>query len=473
MSDKAMLRQLTQPARFDTLRQRKHNGRGLFGQTSVGPFSPLVNRRRRRLAPSGRFANQFDLTTALCMENSMRFADRISRGATAAFTLAFVMIMTMTMARPAQAQNENVIYTFCSLTNCDDGAAPVSNVIMDAQGNMYGTASGYGAKGGGTVFKLEPSGTVTVLYTFCSVVVRRYCSDGSNPDSGLVRDSASNLYGTTYGGGAHGLGTVFKLSSGGTLTTLHSFNNNGADGYAPYAGLLMDSAGNLYGTTPKGGKYGAGTVYRVTPTGTENIMHSFGATPTDGTVPEVVVPVMDRLGNLYGTTLNGGTHGDGTVFEITAGGEEFVLYNFGATKTDGIIPGAGLTIDAKGNLYGATTSGGTHNEGTVFRVTHSGTETTIHSFQNNGTDGYFCQAPLVRDDAGNLYGVTVSGGQYHFGTVFEVNASGVETILHAFAGGTDGIYSQGELLMDSAGNLYGTTSLGGTHSEGTVFEVTP
>ncbi len=405
----------------------------------------------------------------------MRFTDAILRRATVVFTLAFIVgIMALTMARPAQAQTESVIYAFCSLTNCNDGAQPTSNLIMDADGNLYGTTSYGGAQAQGTVFKLEPGGTLTVLYTFCSVGGINVCADGSSPYPGLIRDSAGNLYGTTGGGGAHKGGTVFKLSSDGTLTTLHSFANNGIDGFGSSAGLLRDSVGNLYGTTYAGGKYGAGTVFRVTPAGKENIMHSFGATLTDGTIPSHVVPVMDQLGNLYGTTFYGGTHGYGTVFEITVGGAESVLYNFGAAKADSMYPSAGLTIDSKGNLYGTATSGGMYDEGTVFRVTHSGTEAIMHSFQNNGTDGYNLYAPLIRDVSGNLYGVTYRGGRYDYGTVFKVSASGVETILQAFTNsGTDGANPIGGLLRDSAGNLYGTTYAGGANSSGTLFEVTP
>jgi uncharacterized repeat protein (TIGR03803 family) len=247
-------------------------------------FSPFIEPQMPASLPSGRFANQFDLKTALYRENSMRFADRISRGAAATFTLAWIVIMALTMVRPAQAQTESVLYSFCSMTHCGDGTNPRSNVIMDAQGNLYGTTHGYYVNGYGTVFKLDPTGTLTVLYTFCPLGSKT-CTDGSFPFSGLVRDSAGNLYGTTSAGGAYDVGTVFRLSSDETLTTLHSFVSDSADGYQPHGGLLMDSNGNLYGTTCYGGKYGAGTVYRVTSTGTENIMHSFGATPTDGQCP--------------------------------------------------------------------------------------------------------------------------------------------------------------------------------------------
>jgi uncharacterized repeat protein (TIGR03803 family) len=402
----------------------------------------------------------------------MRFDDRISHAVAAALLLAF--IVTLTTARLAQAQTESVIYHFCSLANCDDGASPTSDLIMDLQGNMYGTTQFGGAYSGGTVFKLAPGGTLTVLYSFCSVGGSS-CSDGSAPESGLVMDSVGNLYGTTFQGGAFGFGTVFKLSPEGALTTLHSFNYNGTDGFEPDAGLVMDSKGNLYGTTFAGGEYGSGVVYKVAPNGKETLLHVFGTTSTDGATPTHVVLVMDKEGNLYGTTYYGGTKGDGTVFKITAMGVESVLYSFGVKPEDGFKPSAGLTIDFRGNLYGTTIAGGKYGYGTVFRLRPSGTETVLHNFQNNGTDGYSPLAAMIFDSKGNLYGVTYNGGLTQgcpsgCGTVFEVSTSGVETILHDFANtGTDGINPLGSLLMDSEGNLYGTT----VSYAGTVFEVTP
>ena len=402
----------------------------------------------------------------------MKFANRISRSRVAALTLVF--IASLTTARPAQAQTESLIYNFCSQTNCNDGSQPTSNLIMDSQGNMYGTALYGGDQQSGTVFKLAPGGALTVLYNFCSVGGSS-CADGAYPASGLVMDSAGNLYGTTRQGGAHGplYGTVFKLSPVGTLTTLHSFNSNGVDGVNPLAGLVMDSKGNLYGTTYTGGASKSGVIYRVTPNGRESIVHTFGATSTDGGGPANMTLVRDTQGNLYGTTAFGGTHGDGTVFKISASGGYSILYNFGATRTDGINPESGLTVDSRGNLYGTTVSGGKYDLGTVFRLSPSGSETTLHSFQNNGVDGYFSYAPLLRDAQGNLYGVTYRGGPNDFGTVFEISSRGVETVLHGFAGGTDGINPQGGLLLDSQGNLYGTTYYGGTAGNGAVFEVTP
>jgi len=402
----------------------------------------------------------------------MKFANRISGGTVAVLTLVFMA--SLTTARPAQAQTESVIYGFCSQALCADGSNPTSNLVMDSQGNMYGTASNGGTNFWGTVFKLASGGALTVLYNFCSVGGDS-CSDGSAPVSGLVMDSAGNLYGTTRQGGAHGplYGTVFKLSPNGTLTTLHSFNSNGIEGVNPLAGLVMDSKGNLYGTTYLGGAFNSGIVYRVTPDGKETIVHNFGGTSTDGSGPANMTLVKDSQGNLYGTTAFGGTHGDGTVFRISAHGGYSVLFNFGASKTDGINPEAGLTVDPRGNLYGTTTAGGKYATGTVFRISPSGTETIMHSFQNNGIDGFFSYAPLIRDAQGNLYGVTYRGGAKDSGTVFEISSKGVETVLHAFGSGSDGQNPQGSLLLDSEGNLYGTAYYGGSTGNGAVFEVTP
>jgi len=161
------------------------------------------------------------------------------------------------------------------------------------------------------------------------------------------------------------------------------------------------------------------------------------------------------------------------VFKISAQGGYSILYNFGATKTDGINPEAGLTVDPKGNLYGTNISGGKYGIGTVFRVSPSGTENILHSFQNNHIDGYNCYASLIRDSQGNLYGVTYQGGANGSGVLFKISPKGVETVLHAFGSGSDGINPQGSLLLDSQGNLYGTTYFGGSGGNGAVFEVTP
>src|SRR5271167_2135923 len=275
---------------------------------------------------------------------------------------------------------------------------------------------------------------------------------------------------------------------------LHNFNDNGTDGYYPYASLIFDAAGNLYGTTSFGGAYGYGTVFELTPTAgggwTETVLHSFG-NGTDGAEPYASL-IFDAAGNLYGTTQYGGIYHVGTAFELTptAGGgwTATVLYNFGSRSgsgTDGYWPSS-LILDAAGNLYGTTQSGGTHGVGMVFELTPTAdggwTEQVLHNFGSSGTDGAFTQAGLIFDAAGNLYGTTFEGGSYILGTVFELTPTAgggwTETVLHSFGNGTDGAYPYASLIFDAVGNLYGTTQHGGTYNFcsggcGTVFELTP
>src|ERR1019366_2578878 len=273
---------------------------------------------------------------------------------------------------------------------------------------------------------------------------------------------------------------------------LHNFNNDGTDGYYPEVGLIVDAAGNLYGTTTAGGAYNSGTGFELTPAAgggwTETVLHNFG-NGTDGATPYAGL-IFDAAGNLYGTTQYGGTYGVGTVFELTpAGGgswTEKVLYSFNHNGADGGVPAAGLIFDAAGNLYGTTVNGGTGSNcvlgcGTVFELTPAAgggwTEQVLHSFNNNGADGSTPFAGLIFDAAGNLYGTTFAGGTYGYGTVFELTpAAGggwTETVLHNFGNGTDGTAPYAGLIFDAAGNLYGTTFVGGTYGYGTVFEVTP
>ena len=325
-------------------------------------------------------------------------------------------------------------------------------------------------------------------------------NDGFYPYAGLVFDAAGNLYGTTMEGGIHGQGMVFELtpqeSGSWTEKVLHSFNST--DGAYPYAGLIFDAAGNLYGTTVRGGIHDDGAVFELTPKEgggwTEKVLHSFGH-GTDGTYPFAGL-IFDAAGNLYGTTYEGGIHGYGTVFELTpqegGGWTEEVLHSFNLNGTDGAYPQASLIMDAAGNLYSTTYAGGIHLQsgcgsvgcGTVFEVSPreggAWTETVLHSFNFNGTDtdGDEPYAGLIIDAAGNLYGTTIAGGIHNNGTVFELSpregGGWLETVLHSFnLNGTDGAVPYASLIMDAAGNLYGTTYDGGIHYSGTVFELTP
>jgi len=358
-----------------------------------------------------------------------------------------------------------------------DGANPQSRLVRDAKGNLYGTTvSGGSAKscpaGCGTVFRLDPSGTETVLHSF------RGGTDGANPYAGLIRDTKGNLYGTTLAGGKHSAGTVFKLDPQGKETVLYSFTG-GADGGFPYASLILDHAGNLYGTTYWGGScgnyYGCGTVFKVAPSGKETVLYSFTAA-NDGAFPYAGL-IRDAKGNFYGTTFGGGDGhcqptGCGTVFKLDTTGKESVLHFFTPNNADGFRPYGSLIRDKLGNLYGTTFFGGPGGLGTVFRLDPSGTETIIYGF-TGGADGGLPYAGVIMDAAGNLFGSTEQGGTLFSGTVFKVDTTGTESVLYSFTFGSDGGDPFGGLIQDSAGSLYGTASSGGDKSNGVVFKIAP
>ena len=296
------------------------------------------------------------------------------------------------------------------------GANPYfSGVVRDTAGNLYGTTTAGGANGFGTVFKLSPTGTETVLHSFAADG-----KDGSHPYARLAIDKTGNLYGTTPVGGANNFGTVFKVTPSGTETVLYSFKG-GTDGCNPNnAGVVLGKNGVLYGTTSGCGANAVGTVFKLTPTGTETVLHSFANDGTDGFSPYAGLAI-DTKGNLYGTTYFGGASGFGTVFKLTPTGTETVLHNFANDGKDGCHPeNSGLVLDVTGNLYGTTTVGGASGLGTVFKLTPTGTETVLHSFANNGTDGFDPYAGLALDKAGILYGTTLEGGANGFGTVFKI-----------------------------------------------------
>ena len=376
----------------------------------------------------------------------------------------------------------SVLYSFAGYP---DGANPEAGLVMDTAGNLYGTTNSGGSflfgpfpflgpfpYDGGTVFKVDPSGSETVLHSFAP-----NGGDGAIPYAGLVMDTAGNLYGTTESGGSSGNGTVFKVDPSGSETVLYSFTDSGGDGALPFGGVVIDKAGNLYGTTEIGGSSGDGTVFKVDPSGGETVLYSFansgGANSGGDGANPVAGLVMDTAGNLYGTTEFGGSSDSGTVFKVDPSGSETVLYSFTNSGGDGAYPFAGLLMDTAGNLYGTTTQGGSSNNGTVFKVDSSGSETVLYSFTNSGGDGQSPEAGLIMDAAGNLYGTAHGGGSFGNGIVFKVDPSGSETVLHGFTGsGGDGADPEAGLIMDKAGNLYGTTAFGGSSDNGTVFKLT-
>jgi uncharacterized repeat protein (TIGR03803 family) len=356
-----------------------------------------------------------------------------------------------------------------------DGRLPLAGLITDAKGNLYGTTreggtgTCYPDDGCGTVFELDTSGNLTVLHKFTSTG-----GDGAGPFYGnLAMDAAGNLYGTTIEGGdtalnnGLGLGVAFKIDTSGNETVLHTFT--GPDGESPN-GLVMDSAGTLYGTATFGGSIISGTVFKMDTSGNETLLHSFPSSPTDGQAP-YAAPIIGPGGSLYGTTQAGGSYNSGTVFKVDTSGGESVLYSFNNSGGDGTHPRASLVMDAAGNLYGTTYDGGDFTCGTVFKLNTSGTETALHSFTNSSGDGGNPSAGLIIGPDGYLYGTTTTGGEHGYGTVFKMDTSLNETVLYSFTGGDDGAYPTSSLLMDAAGNLYGTASAGGTDGYGTVFEL--
>ena len=391
-----------------------------------------------------------------------------------------VMLAACTLGSSANAQTFKVIYTFPDTR----GNYPQGTLLLH-QGILYGTTLEGGRAGDGSVFELAINSEHSrALYSFES------SPDGATPVSGLVRDSAGNLYGTTAAGGSSNVGTVFTLTAGGVETVLHNFVGI-PDGYQPIGGLVRDASGNLYGTTQYGGVtcpnggIGCGMVFKIDPSGNFTALHDF--TGTDGFSPQGTLLLQGQ--NLYGTTAGGGLNGTGSVFAVNATtGTTKLIYSFpqpgGLTGSSGFSPVAGLISDgAGGNVYGTTTQGGAgpfgnyNGYGVVFSVRLlTGEETVLHTF--NGNDGVQPYAALVRDKAGSLYGTTefggaafVAGGNPGYGTIFKLDVAGNFTTLYSFAGKADGAQPYAGLTLDSMGNIYGAAQLGGLGG-GTVFEIT-
>jgi uncharacterized repeat protein (TIGR03803 family) len=383
--------------------------------------------------------------------------------------VAAIGLATVAVA-PAQAQKLKVIHSF---TGGNDGANPVSGLMMAPDGAMFGTASSGGTAGDGVVFQVNAMGKETVLHSFAGG------ADGAVPNGGVIRNAKGDLFGTTTAGGTAGAGTVFEVA-GPKETVLYSFAG-GTDGSVPDAGLVMDAAGNLYGTTTAGGTAGTGTVFELAAPRkaggkwTETILYSF-AGGTDGSTP-IGGLYLDSLGNLYGTTSVGGAYGYGTVFELTPGSTwtETILHSFQST-TDGSYPYAGLVADASGNLYGAATDGGANGGGTTFELTPSAGSWNFNVLTSQpgwGISGTF--RDVMVDGAGNVYAATHCDGNNSAGTIYRITPSGAGwtyTLLYTFTGGGDGEYSISNLVMKN-GKLYGTTIYGGANNGGVIYQLNP
>ncbi|HVU86071.1 MAG TPA: choice-of-anchor tandem repeat GloVer-containing protein [Pirellulales bacterium] len=356
-------------------------------------------------------------------------------------------------------------YSFSTLVSFDatNGRNPAASVIIDGAGNLYGTTETGGTSSAGNVFEIAAgSNTATTLVSLNGF------SDGRFPVASLISDGAGIFFGTASEGGSSGDGTVFDVAAGSnTVTTLAAFT--GSNGLEPAAALISDAAGNLYGTAEGGGASGAGTVFEVASgSHTLTTLVSFNG-GSNGAFPLGSL-VTDAAGNLYGTTYGGGAFNRGTVFEIAAGSHTITtLVSFDGTN--GAQPAAGLIADASGNLYGTTSD--TAFSSTVFEISaQSHALTTLATFPGD-TTGTNILGGLVLDGVGNLYGTTASGGPSGDGTVFEIAAgSNAITTLVTF-NGANGANPEAGLLLDPAGNLYGTTYSGGANNDGTVFKLSP
>ncbi len=433
--------------------------------------------------------------------------------------LGLAVFLAMPVGLAAQeAPNYSVLYAFTGTNG--DGEFPLENVIRDQAGNLYGTAfnggdlSGCLGAGCGVVFKVDPAGNETILYSFMGG------ADGANPAMGLLRDDAGNLYGTTHGGGDlggnpictavfgfPGCGVVFKVDPTGKESVLYAFTG-GADGSGPASGLVRDAEGNLYGTTGFGGNFtgdcpgealpGCGVVFKLDPSGKETVLHTFTG-DADGYSPFGNL-LLDADGNLYGTAVAGadsrgtcsnvgGFRGCGTVYMLDRAGRFVLLHTFHGA--DGAGPNGFLVLDGTRNLYGMTYFGGDVNSspcgvgcGVVFKLDTSGKETVLYSF-TGGTDGGEPAASVIRDAEGNLYGTTFIGGDVSgplcsgvgCGVVFKLDTTGKENLLYTFTGAKDGSNPDATLLLDEEGNLYSTAVGGGdlscspTYGCGVVFKI--
>jgi uncharacterized repeat protein (TIGR03803 family) len=402
-----------------------------------------------------------------------------------AWSVGVLAVVVTLIGGAGAASNGKLVYSF---TGSDDGSDPATQLTFDATGNGYGTTVSGGSFGFGTVFELKRASggnfKEIVLYNFTGG------SDGKSPYGGVTFDGKGNLYGTTVSGGdggvcgGDGCGVVFKLTNNGgnwSETVLYNFTG-GNDGAGPGGGVVFDKAGNLYGTTPDGGQFSQGVVYELSLQGStwqQTVIHAFTG-GNDGAVGSLGL-LLPAGGNFYGISELGGANGAGTVFQLSpmAGGKwKFTsLYSFNGMPDAG-FPYGGLITDEKNNLYGTTYYGGTNGVGTVFKLDGtSKKETVLHSFAE-GTDGGYPTSTLVFDAAGNLYGTTSMGGfpACDCGTVFElspVNGGWKESILHSFKEKPDGGYPYYGLTADPSGNLFSTTASGGNSEAGIVFEFTP
>ena len=375
------------------------------------------------------------------------------------FSQAVCIIIFFVFCGAAIASAGKIRFTSLASFDGPNGNEPFYiSLIQGTDGAFYGTTRYGGASNRGTIFRITAEGTLTTLYSFGG-------SDGEYPIASLLQGVDGDLYGTTDLGGANGHGTVFKITLAGKLTMLYNFcsRTNCADGATPFAGLVQTADGTFYGTTAEGGANNVGTVFRITSGGALTTLHNFDG--SGGSYPYAQL-VQSSNGSFYGTTFQGGANNDGTVFKITAGGRLTSLHSFDGT--DGEEPVEALVQATDGDFYGTTKGGGAHYLGTVFKITSGGTLTTLYTFDGDG-NGEFPYDGLVQATDGDLYGTT-GGAARGDGSIFKITTAGKLTTLYAFDG-KDGDAPLGGLLQATNGTFYGTTNGGGADGDGTVFSV--
>jgi uncharacterized repeat protein (TIGR03803 family) len=385
------------------------------------------------------------------------------------YVMTFLVVLTLAALAPAQT-----FTTLYSFPNGSDGGLPYAGLTTDPAGNLYGTTYYPGVLGGGVVFKVDTAGTESVLYSFC---MQEYCADGAGPVAPVVRDKAGNIYGTTYFGGGSGgcsgnnyCGTVFKIDTAGKETVLHSFDYSG--GCHPSQGLVMDKSGTLFGTTSGYDCSTYGNIFKLDGAESFIILHSFAGPPSDGAYPNYGNLAMDKSGNLYGLTAEGGADNWGALYELSKSGTFTLLHSFIPGTSDGCDPEGSVVRDNAGNLYGTTNGCGSTGNGTIWKVSNKGKETILHNFAGGSSDGCYPYGGVARDTKGNLYGVTYACGANGYGALYKLSTSGRLTLLHSFDY-SDGILPIGEVLRNGKGTLYGTTYMGGTYGYGTVWSYVP
>jgi uncharacterized repeat protein (TIGR03803 family) len=382
------------------------------------------------------------------------------QGRLAKWTRPFLCFGLLIWAMLLASVSSGAVTTLYSFTNKFDGSQPYAGLVLGNDGNFYGTCFDGGSNGFGSIFKISSSGAFTPLHSFSFI-------DGETPTAGLTLGADGNFYGTTFGGGTNDYGTVFQISSNGVFASLYSFTN-GIDGANPYAGLAQGGNGAFYGTTSGGGVNNNGVFFQITSAGAFTPLYYFN-NGTDGSQPRATLTSAN--GVFYGTTYAGGSDGKGVVFGITADGAISPLHSFNG-GSDGANPVGQLTQGTNGIFYGTAYAGGSNGFGTVFQITTGGSFGPLYSF-TGGSDGGSPAAGLSQGTDGNFYGTTYGGGPDGDGGIFKITPQGALTPLYLFTGGNDGSSSMAMLVQGIDGDFYGTTQFGGVDDDGVVFKINP